>query len=108
MLKLKEIREDKKLQQKDIAKELKRTVACISSWETGKTEPSLDDIIRLSNVLDVSIDYLLGKTDEFGITQNDILYTKVEKNIIKALSSLSNEEQYQVLGYIQAIEKNKD
>ena len=45
MLRLKELREEKKLQQKDLAEKMNRTIACISSWETGKTEPSIDDLI---------------------------------------------------------------
>lgn len=41
MLNLKEIRENAGLQQRELATQLNRTIACISSWETGKTEPSL-------------------------------------------------------------------
>jgi transcriptional regulator with XRE-family HTH domain len=35
----------------------------ISNWERGKNEPNIENIIKLANIFNVSIDYLLGRTD---------------------------------------------
>lgn len=105
MFKLREIREEKKLQQKDIAIKLNRTIACISSWETGKTEPGLEDLRMLANLLDVPVDYLIGRTDDYGFYIND--QTNQFKEIEAYLSKLSPKEQYQVLGFIKSFLVNK-
>lgn len=105
MFNMKEIREEKCLQQKDIAKMLNRTTACISSWETGKTEPSIEDLKQLAKILETSIDYLVGYCDEFG---NVDIHYEDQPVIHKIMSSslrLKREDQYQVLGFIQALQK---
>lgn len=103
MLNLKEIREEKNLQQKDIAKKLSRTPACISSWETGKTEPSIDDIIKLADILEVSTDYLLGRTNENNIIEEIRDYSPLQKKMISLFNNLSHEDRMQTLGFMQAL-----
>lgn len=63
MLKLREIRESKGIYQKDLAKILNRTQTCISDWERGRTEPSIDDLCTLADYLQVSVDELLGRVE---------------------------------------------
>ena len=60
---LRELRLEKSLLQKDVAKILERQTAAISKWEQGIREPSLDDLIKLSEFFDCSVDYLIGKVD---------------------------------------------
>lgn len=35
----------------------------ISDWKLGKKTPAADNLIKLANYFDVSVDYLLGRTD---------------------------------------------
>ena len=46
MLRLQEIREERNILQKDLASRLDKTRACVSSWETGKTEPDIESLIK--------------------------------------------------------------
>ena len=62
-VKLKELRLEKNLLQKQLAAELGVTQACIGKWETGDREPSLDDLIKVAKYFAVSTDYLLGLED---------------------------------------------
>ena len=82
--KITSLREDKNLKKKDLAKILNVSAPCISQYESGKSEPSYDTLILLSQYFDVSIDYLLGNEPnantitldkEFfaGVTYRDIL-----------------------------------
>ncbi len=105
MLKIKELREEKKWQQKDVAEKLNKTTACISSWETGKTEPSIDDLVRLADIFEVSLDYLLGRTDDIGVVSVYNNLSPLQEKTITLFSSLSNEDKYRVLGFIQALLK---
>lgn len=63
--------------QKELAKLLSVGVSTISNYETGRNEPSYEKLIILAKYFNVSIDYLLGysenkKIDE-TITDEDIL-----------------------------------
>ena len=60
---LKEIRTEKHLKQTDIAKILNVSGNTVHAWETDKQELSLATLLKLSELLEVSTDYLLGKTD---------------------------------------------
>ena len=104
MLNIKELREEKNWQQKDIAARLNRTSACISSWETGKTEPGVEDILRLADIFEVSCDYLLGRTNDYGIVEVDNKLSPAQNKLLNLFDSLPREDQYRVLGYLEALQ----
>lgn len=60
---LREIREDNDIKQKDIAKYLNVSQNTYSQYETGVISLTAEVLIKLSDYYDVSIDYLLDKTD---------------------------------------------
>lgn len=59
---LKELRKEKKLTQKELAEQIGIKQNSYSDWETGKNEPNLENIVKLSKILDTSTDFLLGKS----------------------------------------------
>lgn len=61
---LREIREDRDLLQKDIAKLLKTTQQYYSEYELGIRMMPLEKIDKLANFYNTSVDYLIGRTDE--------------------------------------------
>lgn len=61
---LKDIREDNDLTQSDVANILKTTRQQVSKWETGTQMMGVDKYIVLAKYYNVSVDYLLGLTDE--------------------------------------------
>ena len=61
---LRDLREDADLLQKDIARLLQCTQVCYSQYELGKRDIPTDVLIRLADFYHVSTDYLLGRTDE--------------------------------------------
>lgn len=60
---LKEVRNENKLSQRQLAKLLNFSQAMIALWESGERDPNTRDLIRLCQVLNVSADYLLGLED---------------------------------------------
>ena len=58
---LKTLRSESKLTQSDFAKKLNTTVKTVSHWETGYSEPSIAQIIEISNFFKISTDELLTK-----------------------------------------------
>ena len=60
---LKELRKENSLTQKQIAKIINKSETGYASWEQGLSEPGINDLILLSTYYKVSIDYLVGKED---------------------------------------------
>ena len=61
---LKKLRKEKGLYQKDVAEEIGLTASAIGFYEQGKRKPDNDTLQRLADYYDVSTDYLLGRTNE--------------------------------------------
>jgi len=60
---LKLLREEKQLYQKDLAKALDLSRSTITAYESGKREPDQNTLNRIANLFDVSVDYLMGRTE---------------------------------------------
>lgn len=73
MNRIKLMREEKGLYQKDLAKILNVSVPAIAQYENGKRDMSTDSLIKLAEYFEVSTDYLLGKSDVRTPKNNDIL-----------------------------------
>lgn len=63
---IKELREDQKLSQLQLSRELGISQSAIAKWELGKTEPSACAIVGLCKFFDVSADYILGLENDDG------------------------------------------
>lgn len=61
---IRELREDKDLLQKDLAAYLNCSQVAYSRYELGLRDIPTDVLIKLSKFHNVSVDYLLGLTDE--------------------------------------------
>ena len=61
---IRDLREDHDLLQKDVAAYLKCTQVCYSNYETGKRDIPTDTLIQLAHYYNTSTDYILGLTDE--------------------------------------------
>jgi len=75
--------------QQEIANILHISRATISSWEVGRTLPSLDFIIDLSNLYDLSLDILL-KEDMVMVNQvnKELRTKKIYKGIVMSIGFL--------------------
>ena len=66
MLRLKELRISQNFTQKDLAEKLSTTQTTIGKYERGELEPSIETLQKLANFFECSIDYLVGREDDFG------------------------------------------
>lgn len=71
---LRKLREEKKISQLELAKFLNISQQALSKWEQNISQPDNNVLIILSNYFDVSVDYLLGKSDNKNPSNG--LYTK--------------------------------
>ena len=87
-MRLLELRKLAGLSQKELAKILNCSQNMISQWENGTRDPSTDTLKAMADYFNVTIDYLLGRTDENAITSaavpaQDALTTQEETHIKK-------------------------
>ncbi len=61
---VRELREDSDLLQKDLAEYLCCSQVCYSRYELGLRDIPTEVLIKLAKYYDISIDYILGITDE--------------------------------------------
>lgn len=66
---IKYLREKMGWTQKELAKKVNVSPQVISNWEREYTTPDSDDIARLSKVMDVPSDYLLGNIDDPSVKE---------------------------------------
>lgn len=114
MLNIKDFRIEKNILQKDLALFLNRTPTCISDWERGKREPSVEDLIKLADFFGCSVDYLIGReSEDFQIIGFGNELSKDENQLLdtlRQLSPLRKEVVYKIANVLlqeQASEKNK-
>jgi transcriptional regulator with XRE-family HTH domain len=68
---LKQLRIERKLTQTDLAKLLNVKPTAVSNYESGRNEPSYEKLKILADYFNISLDYLLGLSDEtFPIAGN--------------------------------------
>ena len=60
---LKDLRNERNLSQQELGKIVNMSKMAISHWESGHSEPSISQLILLSDFFEVTVDYLIGKTD---------------------------------------------
>lgn len=78
---LREEREELGLMQKEMANKLSLPANTYNGYETGKRNPALDVVRHIADTLDISTDYLLGRTN-IKINISNI----TEKELIKKLN----------------------
>lgn len=76
--KLKSLRLEKKLTQKQVADRIGLAISAVSSYESGSRYPSYDVLVRLAHIFHVSTDYLLGMTDKRNIDVTGLADDEIE------------------------------
>lgn len=101
--KLKELRKNNEMLQKDLAKRLNVSVSTVSMWEVGSNQPSGDDIKKIANLFNVSTDYLLDNEDSKTVIKND----EVLKEVADKVNDPLNRALYKKVGELKTEEDKK-
>lgn len=112
---LKELRNKKSITQVELGKAIGLSKQTISTYELGTREPDNETLLKLANFFNVSLDYLLGRTDNpEGLTdeekQRHIELDEVlsHKKILFYGEPLSLEEKQAIVDVLKIIkQRNK-
>lgn len=111
---IKQLRIEKKLTQDDLAQILNFGRTAIANYESGRSEPSYSIILKLAEFFDVSIDYILGRTNIRNPYDKSLALDDESKNLIETAKSLSSENKKMLDEYIKllkikdSMDKSKD
>ena len=103
MIRFLELRTEKGLSQRDVAKAMYVSQGTYNNWENGKTQPSIEQLIRLAHFFEVSVDYLIGNTDELGTVNAQSSVTSAERTLLKGYRSLSEKGQTGLLRLLEEV-----
>lgn len=94
---LKKIRQERSLSQQKLAELIGVKQYVIASWETGRSEPSIKDLISLKKALNVPLEYLLGIVCELPKYHE----------VIEIIDNLNNDDQDRLIDIIKQINDYK-
>ncbi|MEW4154278.1 helix-turn-helix transcriptional regulator [Bacillus thuringiensis] len=106
---VKEIRSKLKMTQQEFADSISVSKSLISLIELGIKKPSIETINKMSNKGKVSVDYILGKTNQKN--SNDEFSTDIKQNLdhtVNRISQLTEEQQKFLLKMINSMVDNID
>lgn len=94
---LKNLRKEKGLYQKDVAEEIGLTASAIGFYEQGKRKPDNDTLQRLADYYDVSTDYLLGRTNERSSADKIKKALSEDEELLEFWDELKDREDLQLM-----------
>ena len=102
MIKISEYRKMKGITQKDFAEKLGISAGNLCEWEKGRIEPSINALIKMSELLDISVDELLGKENVAVFNRQDDKYER----LMYYFNLLDEDNQAHLLGIMKAMTRN--
>lgn len=88
---IKDIRDKNGLTQEELARKMSITRSSVNAWEMGISMPSPENLVRLSDIFNVSTDYILG----------------VDNRETVSIDNLSDEEKKIVYELVKILKKKK-
>lgn len=97
------LRNNKKKRQEDIAKIIGVTRPAYTAYEKGKRNPDYETLLKLASYFEVTVDYLLGKSDDPRLTEKeDKKMDKKTKDLLDLLDKLPKDRRDHYIDEITA------
>ena len=99
---LKDLRLEKDVKQKDVARECDVSPQCISQLEAGTRSPTGTTLVALANYFNCSIDYLMGRTDEYYNLEKMLVqpHNEKEASLLANFRKLPKDYQAHICSYV--------
>lgn len=103
MIRLLELRNEKGLSQRELARIMNVSQGTYNNWENSNTQPSIEQLVSLADFFEVSVDYLIGRTDEIGNAIQPI--NRPHDNVGRLLNSVDAETQEAIITILKKLQK---
>lgn len=100
MYRIKQLREERNISQRALAKKIGASSKAVNFWESGAVEPSARFICALSDVFECSSDYILGREDDVGNVNVMRDLSSREKLWLELLGKLDDKQIEEAENYI--------
>ena len=107
MNRIKSLREELNMTQQELANKLQGAKSTIAMYENETRKPSYEVLIKLSEIFNCSIDYLLGKSDVRNIDLSNIRFAQHNGIDTNGLSEEDIEEIKKQVEYMRWKKRNK-
>ena len=103
MIRLKQLREEAGLMQKEVSSALHIERSLYGKYENGRSEPPYDVLITIADYFNVTLDYLLGRTDEKSPTPEGAGLSEVDMEFVNLAKQVPPEKQSLLRALLQAV-----
>lgn len=100
---IRDAREKLDMSQHELAKLLDITAGAVGQWELGITIPRAQTIIKLTGILGVSYEYLMGK----GGRKTAAARTDHEEHVLQLFRKLQDGEQEMIIRQLEGLTRTK-
>lgn len=108
MNRIKLLREEANMTQQELANKLNGAKSTVAMYEKGDRKPSMEILLKLSNIFNCSIDYILGKSDIRNLEElNKVKFANANGLNTEGLDNEDLEELQRQIEYMKKLKKNK-
>ena len=101
---IKDLRESEGLTQIQLSKKLNISNTTLSQYESGVRVPSDEIKIKIAIIFDVSLNYLMGRTDiKTTMSKDGQQLSEVQKSVLLSVSNLSVADLQKVIDYAELL-----
>lgn len=100
------LRKQRNLNQEQLAELASLNRVTVAKYESGRVEPGAQALARIADALEVSVDVLLGRSDEIPAPVNNPK-TVEARTVSFAMDQLPKEQREQILNVVKALVPNK-
>ncbi len=105
MNRIKILREELNMTQQELADKLDGAKSTVAMYEKGDRKPSMEVLLKLSEIFDCSIDYILGKSDIRNPEKADLDKLQIGLSA-KDYSNITDEQIKQIEDFAKFVLKN--
>lgn len=105
MIRLLDLRKEKNMSQRQMAKFFNVTQGTYNNWEQGNTQPSIEQLIELARFFSVSVDYLIGNSDDEGYIKIQEVLSQNDIATLHTFNTLQFESKKLLLEFISSLKK---
>ena len=86
---LSDLRKEQNVTQTELGKHCGYSHSAVVKWENGQCEPSLEALVKIADYFNVTLDYLLGRTEPAPLTEaQKKLFDKIQSLTVEQVQTL--------------------